>query len=48
VTRDIPGPFNYNCSGDIIWKKKKVTLKGREKSHFEIEGKVSERFWQTI
>ncbi|XP_060558425.1 uncharacterized protein LOC132718726 [Ruditapes philippinarum] len=37
VTRDIPGPFNYNCSGDIIWKKKKVTLKGREKSHFEME-----------
>ena len=38
ATRDIPGPFNYNCSGDIIWKKKKVSLKGREKSHFDKEG----------
>ncbi|XP_053377786.1 uncharacterized protein LOC128547922 [Mercenaria mercenaria] len=41
ATRDIPGPFNYNCSGDLIWKKKKVTLKGREKSQFDREANKS-------
>ncbi|XP_052284361.1 sperm-tail PG-rich repeat-containing protein 2-like isoform X2 [Dreissena polymorpha] len=32
----IPGPFEYNTSGDALWKKK-ITLKGRGKCYFDID-----------
>lgn len=37
--KNIPGPFNYNTAGDIRWKNKKISLKSREKSYFDREGK---------
>ena len=36
--RYIPGPFEYNCAGDIIWTDKTVSMKGRTKTHVDIEG----------
>ena len=37
--RHIPGPFEYNCGGDIIWKHKTISMKGRSKCFTEKEGK---------
>ena len=40
--RHIPGPFEYNCSGDSVWKNKTISMKGRRtKAHTDVEGIVN-------
>lgn len=34
-----PGPADYDTGGDLVWKNRKATLKGREKAILDNQGK---------
>lgn len=38
IANDYPGPSDFSTSGSLIWKNKKVTIKGRNKCYFDEEG----------
>lgn len=38
IANDNPGPSDFSTSGSLIWKNKKVTIKGRSKCYFDEEG----------
>ena len=39
IANDNPGPSDFSTSGNLIWKDRKVTIKGRNKCYFDEEGK---------
>lgn len=39
IANENPGPSDFSTSGNLIWKNKKVTIKGRSKCYFDEEGK---------
>lgn len=39
IANENPGPSDFSTSGSLIWKNKKVTIKGRSKCYFDEEGK---------
>lgn len=48
IANENPGPSDFSTSGSLIWKNKKVTIKGRSKCYFDEEGnKIYIKSYQT-
>lgn len=48
IANENPGPSDFSTSGNLIWKNKKVTIKGRSKCYFDEEGnKIYIKSYQT-